>query len=648
MNLPLHICSFLLAASAGYGLLRSRQPAAPAAPPATVAAEATLSPEAELAALREALAAESTHGGPAMAARMQETLQLLGMDAGEAEEWAKALAVDTGAGFPALLEKLKSRKGNHTALLQMMVLDRWAQINPLGGAAYFKQLADATPNDKNADDALANFIRQWGLIDFEQAAARAGEYGDKTTRRTLREKAKQDPAVFLAWAKNHPEVNPITLFNSTSPENTEAIAKLAALDLERVLAWTKDSTSDKWRTQLGPTIAAEIAKRNPEEAIAWAKTLGDDKTTAAALLNVAKALAETDPTRALDLLKERGNTSDYQTMQTYREIIQKLGLDDPQRALSLIDGLPQGALRTEVVNQVLAKMMATDPAKAFAMAEKVGTNVGVNGLRMDESSIPKSPADARKLMDLAATAKESGFRNQVVQMALVGWLTTDQHSLGIYLKENLENPMFKSIKDELAPGLASLMTQGGTKLDPGLAEAVGVKPETMVGVMVDRDPDDAAQQLAKITDPEERAKLVNKLAESWGQRDRNDALDWAAGLTNADEQAKAYQSLAGNWMREDSHRASEWITTLQPGKPRDAAVRAMVQQIAGSDPDLSWQWSLTVVDPKLREESLGQAARAWSQKDASAADAALKNPTLSATDHAAITKALETPSTKQP
>ena len=96
-----------------------------------------------------------------------------------------------------------------------MLLDRWAQLDPAGGAAYFKAKADANPQDQLADDGLANFIRQWGAIDFEKAAAKAAEFGEKTSRRTFREKAKLDPEGFLAWAKDHPEINPFSIFLST-------------------------------------------------------------------------------------------------------------------------------------------------------------------------------------------------------------------------------------------------------------------------------------------------------------------------------------------------------------------------------------------------------------------------------------------------
>lgn len=137
--------------------------------------------------------------------------------------------------------------------------------------------------------------------------------------------------------------------------------------------------------------------------------------------------------------------------------------------------------------------------------------------------------------------------------------------------------------------------------------------------------------------------MVQNITQNWSQRDRGDAVDWAAGLTNPDEQAAAYQSISSDWMQEDSYKASEWISKLAAGKPRDAAVVSMAQQIAATDPDLSWKWSLTMTDPELRAQALGNTFQAWTGKDAAAAQSALSDPGLSEADRAAIITAQQNP-----
>ncbi len=575
--------------------------------------------------------------------QLRSAFKLLVID----DDWAGALAANSAAGFPALMEKLQTVPQGRRQLLETMLLDRWAQLDPVGGADYFKQLADSNPGDQQADDALANFIRQWGMIDFTAAAAKAEEYGGKTTRRTLREKAKLDPTGFLSWANDHPDINPFSILTSDNPENDFALGRLAELDLDRVLAWSRDVPVEKWRTQLAPALAEKLAKRYPNDAIAWAKGLGDPAATTSALAGVAKALAETNPTRALALLKELGPGNDFPLYATYQEVITKLGLSDPDKALDALEGLPRGQLRSQMMGQALQKLLASDPAKAFALSEKLGTETGGMGFVPGDGNATKTPDDARRMLDLAAKASDSSFRQQVAMVSLMSWLQADQQSLGEYLKSNLDQPMFKDVKAQMGPGLAAMMLESGQAIDPGLAEAVGMKPEMTVQAMAERDPAGAATRLGTVSDPEARTKIIGQIAGSWTDRDRSDALDWADGLASPAEQAAAYKSISGKWMDEDSHRASAWIGSLPAGQPRDAAVSSMVSSVAASDPDLAWQWGLTMSDSAQRTEALSTTARQWQAKDAAAAQEALRSPALSDADRAAIGAALAMPPPKR-
>jgi hypothetical protein len=392
-----HLVLFLVACSLGSGiaaLTKSRRAASGAG--ASAAAFRTMSPEQAAAALKKEIAAAGQESGTALRERLAGMFKLLGIDA----SWATALSANSAAGFPALMEKLSSVNTGQRPLLELMLLDRWAQLDPEGAATFFKAKADANPQNQLADDGLANFIRQWGVIDFEKAAAKASEFGDKTMRRTFREKAKLDPAGFLAWAKNHPEINPFSIFLSTNTDNAQAVANMAELDLERVLAWAREAPVEKWRSVLGPTLAGKLAQRNPDEAIEWAKALGDRTATTAALAGVAKVLADTDPARALGLLKEMGGSTDSALLGTYRELIEKLGLNNPDSAVAVVAELPSGRLRDQMLAEVMGKLMTSDPQKAFALADKLGP-AGQMNVGMSSSFAPQTPDEARQLLDLA-------------------------------------------------------------------------------------------------------------------------------------------------------------------------------------------------------------------------------------------------------
>ena len=290
----------------------------------------------------------------------------------------------------------------------------------------------------------------------------------------------------------------------------------------------------------------------------------------------------------------------------------------------------------------MGKLMASNPEKAFALAGKLGAGGDDRGNKpvfRSENTGRRAP-----LSDFAEKAAESSFRSQATSMALMSWLQADQRSLTEYLNSKAaDTPFLKNMKEQLSANLASMATQNGQAIDPTLAETVGLKPEATVQAMAYRDPEGAAALLTKVADDPTRLMLVHGIAQRWSAIDRGDAVDWASGLTDPDEQAAAYRTVAAGWMSEDSHRASAWIATLPPGKPRDAAVLAMAQQVASTDPDLSWQWGLTMTDPALRTQALGHAARAWSRLDGTALQAALADPVLNDGDRAAIANAMRSP-----
>ena len=272
--------------------------------------------------LPPALRAFASATGSELAAQIATALTLAGIN----PSWADALAAGDASGFPVLLENLGALPDGEKSVLTGFLLDRRATLDPLGGVAFFKA--------KNDEENLSALFRQWGQIDFAAAAAKAMEYGDKCVRRTLREKARLDPAAFLTWAKAHPDINPVALFNSGIGENSEALRRLAELDPDRMLAWAKQVPEDKWNEDFPNTFASQLAKRRPEEAIAWAKSLTDSKRVEAALSGVALTLADTQPERALALVREIIARPDNESWKLFA-VVEKLIPADPAAATSL-------------------------------------------------------------------------------------------------------------------------------------------------------------------------------------------------------------------------------------------------------------------------------------------------------------------------
>ena len=590
--------------------------------PAAASAPTASSPQSP-----EVPAATQTSGS-ALAAQIRTALILQGIG----PEWADDLAADTPSGFPALLEKLSSVSGSQKATLTSILLARWAALDPLGGADFLKSKKD--------EENLSALFREWGQIDFDTAAATATEYGAQCVRRTLREKARLDPAGFLAWARDHPGINPLALFNSGPGENSEALQRLSELDPDRMLAWSKLVPEDQWNEDFPNTFAAQLAKRNPEEAIAWAKTLTNPTRSHAALCGAAGALATTQPDRALALLAELPAQSDYEIRGLYPAILAKLNMVDPEKAMAVAKTFPPGDIRNEILSRTMTVLLKQNPARAFEISEALGPEASA-ALSSNLLSFTNNPDEARRILEAAPEAGESSFRREATRAALLVWLQSDPASLGVYLKDRMETPLLNGLKADLQKGMALLALQTGQPTEAGLMAAVGLDPTFTVAALLETDPARAAVALEQVHDAASRKQTAGDLATAWAARDRGDALEWATTLTEPAEQAAAWQAIAGHWLGEDSHRASEWITTLPPGTGRDAAVLTMARHIQTTDPDLSWKWALTLTDPGLKSTTLQEVARQWSRKDASAALSALENSGLTAAERRSL---LETPS----
>ena len=611
--------------------------ATPAGPPAldplpqgpptdsTVAAagQATLTGAASRSLVPPDLLAQSQARGPALAAQLEEAFRLLGID----PAWAAELAADSSGGFPALLEKMKSLPDAQKSLLMGFLLDRWAMLDPVGGADFFKA--------KNDEENLSALLRQWGLIDFPAAAAKAGDYGEKSLRRTLREKARLDPAGFLAWVKDRSDLNPLTIFNSGSPENTEALHRLAEQDPDRMSEWSRQVPEEKWNRGFAEAFSAVLAAKNPDDAILWANSLTDPSRTRNALAGIAEVLAGTQPERALALVANMKDGGNNEQRSTFDKIIKKLGLDDPDKATAALATLPKGALRSQLIGKTLNSLLKSDPARAFTMADSMGTEIGPMD-QMGAGPMSQSPEQARRLMDLAATAGDSSFRKNAVGMALFGWLQKDPASLGAYLNGKMDGPLFASMKSEMQNGLAMMSLQTGQPLAPELAAAIGMKPEFTVGALVQKNPEQAAAQLDTITDPAAKTRVLRDVANAWALRDRNEAIDWAGTLTNPPEQATAWQAITQSWLAEDSHKASQWVNTLPPGEARDNAAQTIAQSMSEKDPDLSWPWTLSMTTPALRTKTMNEVALKWSRQDPGGLQAALADPAIPPADRQAV------------
>jgi hypothetical protein len=553
-----------------------------------------------------------------------------GIDSSWAEELAEA---DSTAGFSRLLDRIKSLPQRHQDRLKEILLSRWTALDPAGGVAFFQSGKD--------EEGLSGFFREWQRNDFPAAVARAEELDAKFFRRTLRDKALTDPAGLLAWLTGRPDLNPLSLFDSGNEENTKALIRLAEADPDKMLSWTRQLPEDKWDAAFLKGLAARLAANGADDAaVTWAKSIRDSGKSAAALTGIAGELAAASPERAVSLLASLPETGNYEDRSRLLEVIQKLDVSDAAKARALAKTMPPGEARSLLLRRTMMTLMGTDPAAAFALPETEKAGLGAEWFRGSLSPEAKTPEGARRILEAAADVADSAYCEAVTKDALLNWQQKDPASLAAWLKETGDTPLIAGLRKEIQKALAVQQWRDGAA-DPGLLAIVGMPPEILVESQSLADPAAAAGGLEKVEDPAARQRLAGDIAKQYVWQNRAQAIAWAETAKDPETQGIFWKTIAEDWVKEDSWQASQWIAKLPEGKGRDSAVLAMAGGISKTDPDLAWQWALSMGDPALKNEALSAAARDWMKKDSAALQQALGSDSLAPAERQAVLETLK-------
>jgi hypothetical protein len=155
--------------------------------------------------------------------------------------------------------------------------------------------------------------------------------------------------------------------------------------------------------------------------------------------------------------------------------------------------------------------------------------------------------------------------------------------------------------------------------------------------------------------PEQCAQIRGMVSRQWAMTDPDGALNWMRSLPteeqkpvretvgrvllmtkpalgaevllqNADEKEKPglYDEIASLWAQQDARAAGEWLTKQSQGSELDRARRSFARVVTQLDPAAAMDWARSVQNEEQRTKSLVQIYRQWHERDAAAADAALK------------------------
>ncbi|MFC5050754.1 hypothetical protein ACFPK9_09020 [Rubritalea spongiae] len=334
-------------------------------------------------------------------------------------------------------------------------------------------------------------------------------------------------------------------------------------------------------------LVSEWAKRDAYAALAYAGTVPNRSDL---VYEALRQMAKQDPNEALEWLAG-GAISVDQKNYFMRAVYAGMASSDPEGALGLLEQMPKGAQRDQLVSLTLNEWAKHDIHAAF---------------------------------DWLETAEMTPQFSQIYQEVM-----------GRYVEQDPEQ----------AAGLVSQMESGDMKLN--LASQVATK-------LADQDVHFALEWLQSLGDLEKKYALLGVMDRWSAGENGDDALNYllenyrdsnndelftvvAMNLSrtspetlmksfsslNEFERVTAAQQLANNLVRSDPERGLQWIGSLESGAAKDQALKSSLAFYQYSNVSHAFGLAETITSPALRQGQMREVMETWMSVNPAAAEQAL-------------------------
>lgn len=159
-------------------------------------------------------------------------------------------------------------------------------------------------------------------------------------------------------------------------------------------------------------------------------------------------------------------------------------------------------------------------------------------------------------------------------------------------------------------------------------------------------PEEALKAVATVTNPSARAVAMQNIAIGWASNSPAAMARYAEQLPPGEWRQTVLRESLQSWVRTDTAAAIKWIEQYDPEPALDSGTAAIatLPALITVKPDVAASWAESIVDRELRESTLGDVIRQWSQRDAVAArNYALNSKVLDDTARARVLESLVPP-----
>lgn len=120
----------------------------------------------------------------------------------------------------------------------------------------------------------------------------------------------------------------------------------------------------------------------------------------------------------------------------------------------------------------------------------------------------------------------------------------------------------------------------------------------------------AAQAAASLTDPGLRAEALRGVVGGWSMADPASLVQYVNQLPADTQKGSMMSQALQRWAKLDPVAASNWINNNNGGPEMDQGI-ASVATMEALKPDVAASWAESIVNPKLRSETLVSVLRNW-------------------------------------
>lgn len=420
---------------------------------------------------------------------------------------------------------------------------RWLNVDRMSFVAYLEEvevldatesagkfgrllpaLAEAFPNvDKKAaasavyNDAVQKFVELWAEVDLPSARA--------WVERWLLDDARDQAAAILIAAMENPEEAQALLDTIRQPyRRVEGTAALAGLLAERdprsAYAWANARPNSLEKTIALENALPVIAEQDPAVAGAFLREF-------AATVDAEAAAARARlPKEAPASTRERGpagegRLSPEQAIETNRRsqlarmretagaIAEEMAARDPGAAAAWAAALPEGSLRAEAQNAVVAAQAEAAPAEAFAAYRALPTAKAETAGVIFERWATQDPAAAAPQI---AALPDASTRREAVRGLVTGWAETDDVAAEEWVATQPAGAERDVALDAFARAISETDPQAAWTHAVGIGDAAA-REEALAAIFPDvvaESPETASRLLAQVDLPTDVARSLQR------------------------------------------------------------------------------------------------------------------------------------------